>query len=209
MPMKIPVSISACLAVGLTLAAGPALATPQEEQRVVELMIAWVKARESGNDKAAEAAGTEAHKLIAKLRPELGQAPPGTQAAVFAYVIDLADAHRPDAAPELRAAVGRLQIRSTRSMLSMIVQALDAYRMDRGTYPASGAKSLAQALANSTNPYVTALPSGAINAAGEWTDGWGTPLHYAHRADGKVILYSWGPNKRDDGGTGDDIAPAR
>jgi len=108
----------------------------------------------------------------------------------------------------MEAAFLRLQVEDTRAALHAIKQALEHYRMDRGDYPNAGAKALAAALTDPRNPYIQ-LPAGSVSAAGELVDGWGRPLHYVRGADGGAVVYSYGPNGRDDNGGADDVAPPR
>jgi hypothetical protein len=188
--------------------AGPAiLASPADEQRLVEAMTQWAELRSSGDARGAAAAAAEAQGLIARLRPDLAGPPPAPRATVFAYILELAG-RRPGARAKLEAAFLRLQVEDTRAVLHAIKQALEHYLMDRGDYPNAGAKALAAALTDPRNPYVQ-LPAGSVSAAGELVDGWGRPLHYARAADGSPIVYSFGANGRDDGGLADDIAPPR
>lgn len=187
---------------------GPAiLASPADEQRLVEAMMRWAELRSSGDTRGAAAAAAEAQGLIARLRPDLAGPLPAPRAAVFAYVLELAG-RRPGARAKLEAAFLRLQVEDTRAVLHAIKQALEHYRMDRGDYPDAGAKALAAALTDARNPYVQ-LPAGSVSAAGELVDGWGRPLHYVRGADGGAVVYSYGPDGRDDGGGADDVAPPR
>lgn len=184
------------------------LAAPADEQRLVEAMARWAELRSSGDARGAAAKTAEAQGLIAKLRPDLAGPPPASRAVVFDYVLELAARRQPAARPKLEAAFLRLQVEDTRAALHAIKQALEHYRMDRGDYPGGGAKALATALTDPRNPYVQ-LPAGSVSAAGELVDGWGRPLHYVRGADGGAVVYSYGPNGRDDGGGADDIAPPR
>lgn len=202
--------VVACLALVLCLAGAAltATATPADERRVVELMTRWADARASGDVKAAESAAAEAQGLIAKLRPDLAGPPPAPQGTVIGYVLELAATHQPKSAPRLKIAFGRLQEQATRSILFAVSRALEEYRLNRGDFPPPGAKALATALADPANPYLD-LPRGMIDREGRIVDGWGVPLHYARAADGGVVLYSWGPNGRDDNSRGDDIRSGR
>lgn len=198
--------VTAGIAVAL---AGPAaLASPADEQRIVEAMTRWVELRASGDTAGATAAAAAAQGLIARLRPDLAGPPPAPRVMVFAYVLELAARHQPGVRPKLEAAFLRVQVENTKVVLHTIRQALEQYRMDRGDYPEAGARALAEALAGPRNPYVQ-LPASSISATGELVDGWGRPLHYARAADGSPVVYSLGANGRDDGGRDDDIVPPR
>jgi hypothetical protein len=200
----------ACLALVLCLAgvASTAKATPADERRIVELMTRWADARAAGDVKAAETSAAEAQGLIARLRPDLAGPPPAAQGTVLGYVLELASTHQPTSVARLKAAFARLQEQATRSILFAVSRALEEYRLNRGDFPPPGAKALATALANPANPYLD-LPRGMIDREGRIVDGWGVPLHYARAADGGVVLYSWGPDGRDDNGRGDDIRPGK
>jgi hypothetical protein len=76
----------------------------------------------------------------------------------------------------------------TQLALTKLAFALAAYRVDRGSYPAK--------LADLTPKYVTEVPKDIFADA---------DLHYA-REGGGYLLYSVGPNGKDDGGKGYDDA---
>lgn len=194
--------------IAVALAGPAALASPADEQRIVEAMTRWIERRAAGDTRGAAAAAAEAQGLIARLRPDLAGPPPAPHATVFAYVLELAARRQPGARPKLETAFLRVQVENTKAVLHAIRQALEQYRMDRGDYPKVGARALAAALADPRNPYVQ-LPAGSISTTGELVDGWGRPLHYARAADGSPVVYSFGANGRDDGGLADDIAPLR
>jgi hypothetical protein len=208
MPMARCVWRAVMAALLAPIVASQALASPAEEKRIVEVMIKWADFRRSGNETGAAAAATEARALIARERPDLAGPPPAPQSAVFAYVLELATKHQPGARAKLEASFTTLQANSTRSVLYAVSQALEHYRMDRGDYPASGAKALAKALMDPANPYVK-LPADSVNVAGELVDGWGRPLRYAPDSEGRLVLYSFGPNGKDDGGQPDDVMSPR
>jgi hypothetical protein len=44
-----------------------------------------------------------------------------------------------------------------------------------------------------------------INRHGDWIDEWGTPIQLIHIGTTNILLKSFGKNRRDDGGTNDDI----
>lgn len=191
----------------LALADAPALATPAEEQRIVDVMVRWADRRKAGDAKGAEAAAAEARGLVAKLRPDLAGPPPAPRSAVFGYILQLAASRPPGARSSIESAFLQLQTEDTRTVLYSVRQALEQYRLDRGDFPKAG-EPLAAALADPRNPYLQ-VPTGAIGPAGELLDGWGRSFLYARGPEGTFVIYSLGPNGRDDGGKGDDILPPR
>lgn len=194
----------------LGLGAGDAVSqsAPAEEQRVVETMTRWIALRSSGDAHGAAVAASEAMRLIADLRPDFVAPPISPRAVVFDYVLELAARRQPGVRPKLEAAFAKLQLDDTKAVLHSVWQALEHYRMDRGGFPKSGARDLAAALTDPRMPYIQ-VPAGTINSAGELLDGWGRPLHYSLTDAGAPVVYSIGPNGRDEGGGGDDVVPPR
>ena len=93
-------------------------------------------------------------------------------------------------------------------------KALHLYVHEHGTYPTGTAVEVCQVLLGKSiggqNPdrltYVDASAD-EINAAGQFVDPWGSPYHIT---DGqRPNIYSYGPNRTDERGAGDDITPPK
>jgi general secretion pathway protein G len=92
----------------------------------------------------------------------------------------------------------------TRSRLDVIGAALEAFKGAKGRYPtADEGLDAVERDSNDGGPFIR--PGAPLR------DAWHRPFVYRPRPDGSarpVILYSLGPNGRDDGGRGDDVTPA-
>lgn len=112
--------------------------------------------------------------------------------------------------PVIRSANARAKIARAKSDIAKLEAAAEQYKNDYGSYPTSGNTNIYNA-ARSTSP-VTKKPYIIFKAkditSSEVTDSWGKP--YTYTAPGtqntkSVDIYSFGPNKTDNAGTGDDI----
>ena len=113
--------------------------------------------------------------------------------------------HIPEAYETL--VVGRLKA-SCRALLRTVQSACDRYRLDHATYPKSGNANLVKALIRPENPNLVLLTvkEDRISDKGELLDSWNNPIVY--RMEGfERVLYSLGPNGKDEEGEGDDITP--
>lgn len=97
-------------------------------------------------------------------------------------------------------------------MIGSLSSSLSLVWLDSKAYPKSGNASMVKTLLK--QPGVQ-FEKEQLNAAGELLDPWGRPMVYVNPLDGKdakprdlnpFILYSVGPDGRDDKGAGDDIA---
>lgn len=96
------------------------------------------------------------------------------------------------------------KIAVTKAKGKAIQQALATYRADHKTYPRGGRKQLYKALTTATKaggPYMRTRP----NPQGVFVDGFGKPYFYLCLNNKKYTFYSAGPNKKYEGGKGDDI----
>jgi hypothetical protein len=88
--------------------------------------------------------------------------------------------------------------------------AVEIFMLEYGNYPTGSYADVCALLRGESragqNPkkldYIEAAP-GEMNAAGEFVDPWGSP--YRIDTESKLRVYSIGPNKTDDKGTGDDL----
>lgn len=97
---------------------------------------------------------------------------------------------------------------STRAELALMRQALDTYRADHDFYPLGGNADMVLALQSLSEgqgePYYR-FARGALSE-GKAVDSWEEAYLYRSTGD-TFLLYSAGPNRRDDDGLGDDIRP--
>jgi len=98
--------------------------------------------------------------------------------------------------------------------VQVIELALDGFAFENGGYPKGTRGEICRLLRgesiNGQNPkkldYVEALPT-EMNSTGEFLDPWGEP--YRISVDPRVRVYSYGPNRIDEQGGGDDIASGK
>jgi general secretion pathway protein G len=124
--------------------------------------------------------------------------------------------------PLIGDAIRNAEVAAVKADLEDMKMALTSYHSEFGVYPPStdGPASGSQCLII----YLDGLP-GNGGPSGEpfrkftldqtdggsppaWIDQWGTPIQYASpgvHSPSSYDLWSWGPNKMDDGGAGDDI----
>lgn len=107
-------------------------------------------------------------------------------------------------------------ITRAKTTIGSLETAIAMYQGDMGDYPATGNSKLVEAIQEDPNdpdwngPYMEFKQDELKD--GEALDPWGTPYQYVsvnggapqHR-ERSFDLFSYGPNKQDDGGTGDDI----
>ncbi|WP_018608225.1 type II secretion system major pseudopilin GspG [Uliginosibacterium gangwonense] len=102
-------------------------------------------------------------------------------------------------APKFFAHIGKAEVKTARAQIDALEKALDAYRLDVGSYPTTeqGLAALAQ------------RPSGESRWSGPYlkkaipNDPWGHPYQYKQPGDhGELDLYSFGKDGQP-GGTGD------
>ncbi|MGB8352431.1 MAG: hypothetical protein WCD79_00935 [Chthoniobacteraceae bacterium] len=89
-----------------------------------------------------------------------------------------------------------------RNGLTCIITGVKAYNVEYGVMPSGGNARIIKAL-RGDNPRKLVffdLPDKDINANGEYTDPWGTPYRIDTSDPKHPWAYSFGPNKRDDGG---------
>jgi len=115
-----------------------------------------------------------------------------------------------------QAARRRGSVAKAKSTIAALETAMAMYSGDLGTYPPSDNKDLVNALSEDPGdpdwqgPYMEFKQDELIN--GELIDPWGKPYVYVsinggspkHRSR-SYDLHSYGPNGKDDDGTGDDI----
>jgi type II secretory pathway pseudopilin PulG len=97
---------------------------------------------------------------------------------------------------------------AARAQLAQLQAALDLYRADYGAYPLGGNESIVKELLSNrkdgNTPYFVFRPSEILE--GRVVDPWKEP--YVYKSTGETaLLYSKGPNHRDDDGVVDDIRP--
>ncbi|MBM3253702.1 MAG: prepilin-type N-terminal cleavage/methylation domain-containing protein [Candidatus Omnitrophica bacterium] len=100
----------------------------------------------------------------------------------------------------------------TKAAISSLETALSMYETDCGVFPPSGNSNMVSELIGPSTqtgwngPYMTFKSSEL--SGGAFIDPWGSPYVYtnpgAHNTS-SVDIYSLGPNKTDESGTGDDI----
>lgn len=97
---------------------------------------------------------------------------------------------------------------SCRALLRTVQLAREQYYLSHGKYPESGNANLVKALMPPDNPNLAVLKveEHRISDKRELLDSWNNPIVY--RMDGfEMVLYSFGPDGKDDAGKGDDITP--
>ena len=107
-----------------------------------------------------------------------------------------------------------LRLRQAKQDVDVLALALTGFAQEHQRYPQGTPAHIAALLRGENvagqNPkkldYIEA-GSHEINAAGEFIDPWGTP--YRISTDPAVRVYSCGPNRLDEQGSGDDIASWR
>jgi general secretion pathway protein G len=113
--------------------------------------------------------------------------------------------------PVMRSAYSRAKVAKAKSDIAKLETAAEQYKNDYGSYPdSSDSKNLFRAASSispvTKKPYIIFKSKDIKNE--QLIDSWGTP--YAYTTPGtqntnSVDIYSFGPNKADDAGTGDDI----
>jgi len=112
--------------------------------------------------------------------------------------------------PVMRGAYSRAKVARAKSDIAKLEAAAEQYKNDYGSYPASGNTNIYNAARSvspvTKKPYVIFKSKDIRN--NEVIDSWG--MAYTYTAPGSqntksVDIYSFGPNKADDAGTGDDI----
>ncbi|MEK7466213.1 MAG: hypothetical protein AAB074_02260 [Planctomycetota bacterium] len=97
--------------------------------------------------------------------------------------------------------------------ITVLRGAILAYAEERGALPPGPSSALVRALATPSKrgaPYLQ-IPAHALTASGDLLDGWGSPVCYrvvpvsSSPGSRGFELYSFGPNKKDEGGAGDDV----
>jgi type II secretory pathway pseudopilin PulG len=110
-------------------------------------------------------------------------------------------------------AVSRVKISQQRELVAgeirLLTKAIYLYQNDYGEYPLDGNANLVLALSSKRKDKPDSLyyvfPTKRLKN-GLFFDVWGTPYIYI-RTDGAFLIYSAGPNRRDDHRGGDDISP--
>jgi type II secretory pathway pseudopilin PulG len=103
------------------------------------------------------------------------------------------------------------KVSQARHDVQIIALALDGFARENGDYPKGTPGEICRMLrgetVNGQNPkkldYIEAQPH-ELNALGEFVDPWGQP--YRMSVNGATHVYSYGPNRIDEHGAGDDIA---
>lgn len=113
--------------------------------------------------------------------------------------------------PVIRSANARAKIARAKSDIAKLEAAAEQYKNDYGSYPSSSSDTNLYAAARSTSP-ITKKPYIQFKEKDivmqRVVDSWGTPYKYTApgtRNTKSVDIYSFGPNKTDDAGAGDDI----
>lgn len=100
-----------------------------------------------------------------------------------------------------------------KAAVASLETALSMYEVDYGSYPAGSNSEMVNALKNDPDdgiwrgPYMMFKQNELIN--GEFIDPWGSAYHYdnpgsgSHGHENYIDIYSYGPNKTDDGGVYD------
>jgi len=102
-------------------------------------------------------------------------------------------------APKFFAHIGKAEVKTARAQIDSLEKALDAYRLDVGSYPAgdAGLSALVQ------RPSSEAHWSGPYLKKGVPNDPWGRPYQYKQPGEhGEFDLFSFGKDGQP-GGTGD------
>jgi type II secretory pathway pseudopilin PulG len=97
---------------------------------------------------------------------------------------------------------------AARARLQLVMRALNTYRTDCGSYPPGPNSRMVKALRTSSKepdkPYFAFRRDELVK--GKFVDPWGSP--YIYKSTGETaLIYSAGPNRRDDDGVPDDIRP--
>lgn len=84
-----------------------------------------------------------------------------------------------------------------------LLLALKAYQITFGDLPQGSAAQVCTALSGRNPTKEAVVESYETNAAGEFIDPWGTPYRFSFERN--LSVSSFGPNRTDDQGRGDDI----
>ena len=116
-----------------------------------------------------------------------------------------------------QAARRRGAVTKAKSTIASLETAIAMYVGDMGTYPPSGNAGLVAALQDDpqdtdwAGPYME-FKADELDEEGRVLDPWGTPYEYVSVTDGapkhrsrSYDLWSYGPNRESDDGTGDDL----
>ncbi|MFQ6112264.1 MAG: type II secretion system protein GspG [Nitrospinota bacterium] len=203
----------------LLLASAPATAlstVEAKEQRLVVIIVDWARVRRelraepvSGPDRKAmqersRLLSMSAQRLVKELRPEFMSDPPAPTREVFRYVLSLARKYRPEEEASLQSEFDHFLVEETKTLLNTLRAGLENYLADRAEYPKPENLPLSKAISST---YVR-LPETLFDQAGRIIDYWGRPIVYRSMGPHEYVLYSIGPNGKDEGGQGDDVKPS-
>ena len=93
----------------------------------------------------------------------------------------------------------RAKLARARADITGFMAALDLYKDDVKAYPDSLQKLLTDTAAGWRGPY--------LNPNTAFVDPWGSTYFYRLDSPTRYTIYSFGPDKTDNGGSGDDIKP--
>jgi len=110
--------------------------------------------------------------------------------------------------PVIRSANARAKISRAKSDIAKLETAAEMYKNDFGIYPASGITNLylaAKSISPVTKKQYVIFKSKDIKND-QVIDSWGSPYSYSYTTNEKSVkIYSFGPNKTDNAGSGDDV----
>ena len=96
-----------------------------------------------------------------------------------------------------------LDVRQVKNDISQLTLGINEYIREFGKPPDSSENVEIMRVLGEGHPPI--LTGGFRNSANEMIDPWGTPYHIVLHGKAPPFVYSCGPNKRDEGGKGDDI----
>jgi type II secretory pathway pseudopilin PulG len=102
----------------------------------------------------------------------------------------------------------RREAQVTKEYMSVILVAMEAFKMDNGRYPAGSMKNIMAILCGDNKHNRVYIHDRALLEEGEYRDYWGEKMHLIILSkDGKeyVKIISNGPNRLEEGGKEDDI----
>jgi len=94
---------------------------------------------------------------------------------ILDFVLEVVKRHVPEDVQLVREEFDQLRAATTLGMLQTIGKALDACQMNEGVFPASGNRSLVDALINGGWSYL-ALPDARFDEDGQILDDWRRPI---------------------------------
>ena len=92
--------------------------------------------------------------------------------------------------------------------VSLLVNATKYYKSEYDTFPQGDKKTVLKALQGNNEKRIVfvELDTRRLSRNGEYLDPWGSPYFFDLSRGPKPWAYSFGKNKVDEGGTGDDVA---